>query len=75
MNLTSAPPYSLPLAHLRELRECFVIEALKGLRSPMFEDEPTGRAILKRMNHDDAKAACDATRAQAASCVAQPVAR
>jgi hypothetical protein len=50
-------PYALPL-RIRKIGESYIVEDVNGiaLAYVYFEDEPTRRALAKRLRRDDAKA-------------------
>ena len=54
-------PYTLPL-HVRNIGESYIVADMNGvaLAYVYFEDEPTRRALTKRLCHDDAKAVAQA---------------
>ena len=54
--MTSVPPYTLPLC-IRKRDESFVVEDASGvaLAFVYFEDEPTRRALVKRVPSADAR--------------------
>jgi hypothetical protein len=57
----SAMPYAMPLRILQR-GESFIVEDAGGIRLAYvyFEDEPTRRALVRRLRRDDAKAIAQA---------------